>query len=335
MWMALIALRPFAERYLHSIVALWLSLSYTPAGMKQMSLIAGVSSRFRRSSTNDTGIRLFHLDHLLTLPRQRNEAVIRELCTNAYLGGKRSLCRVLGRYKMIIDTTDVGLSSHLLLDGYWEMWLTELLVELVKPGMKVVDVGANLGYFSLLMADLVGASGQVHAFEPNIELARRMTQSLALNGFSGIATVHEQALADAEADVVLIVPADEPKNGHLLPADHPAATDDAVETHFMRTRRLDSYAELHDADLIKIDADTSEMTIWHGMSGILEQGRPLTIVLEFARMRYADPGAFIDQIVSEGFSLSVITLEKGVQPIDRAGILAASPTEDVMLLLVR
>jgi FkbM family methyltransferase len=303
--------------------------------MKQLSHIYNPVAWFRNRPAADPGIRLFHLSHLLTHSRQRNEAVIRELCANAYLGGGRSLCRVLGRYKMIIDTTDVGLSSHLLLDGYWEMWLTELLVDLVKPGMKVVDVGANLGYFSLLMAELVGSAGEVHAFEPNIDLARRMTQSLALNGFSEIVMVHEQALADAEIDVVLIVPTDEPKNGHLLPADHPVTMDDQVETRFMRTRRLDSYAELHDADLIKIDADTSEMTIWEGMSGILDNGRPLTIVLEFARVRYTDPGAFIDQILSDGFSLSVITLENGVQPIDREAILAASPTEDVMLLLVR
>jgi FkbM family methyltransferase len=303
--------------------------------MKHSPLLSGIAARLTRRSSTDAGIRLFHLDHLLTHSRQRNEAVIRALCSNAYLGDERSLCRVLGRYKMIVDTTDVGLSSHLLLDGYWEMWLTELLTKLVKPGMKVVDVGANLGYFSLLMADLVGSGGHVYAFEPNTDLARRMTQSLAINGFADIATVHEQALADAEGDVLLVVPTDEPKNGHLLPADHPVSGDAATETRFMRTRRLDSYAELLDADLIKIDADTSELAIWHGMAGILAQQRSLTIVLEFARMRYADPGAFIDQIVADGFTLAEITLEAGIQTTTRAAILAAPPTEDVMLLLVR
>jgi FkbM family methyltransferase len=223
----------------------------------------------------------------------------------------------------------------LLLDGYWEMWLTELLMDLVQPGMKVVDVGANLGYFTLLMADLVGPDGHVFAFEPNIDLARRMTQSLAINGFDGVTTVYEQALADVEADVLLIVPTDEPKNGHLLPADHPASADDSTETRLMRTRRLDSYDALLDADLIKIDADTSELAIWHGMAGILAKRRPLTIVLEFARMRYADPGAFVDQILADGFTLAEITLEAGIQPTTREAILAAPPTEDVMLLLVR
>jgi FkbM family methyltransferase len=303
--------------------------------MKHIFSRSGIRSRFRLGSMKDAGIRLFHLDHLRSHPRQRNEAVIRQLCANAYLGEGRSLCRVLGRYKMIVDTYDVGLSSHLLLDGYWEMWLTELLTDLVKPGMKVVDVGANLGYFSLLMADLVGPQGQVHAFEPNADLARRMTQSLAINGFEGIATVHEQALADVEADVLLVVPADEPKNAHLLPANHPVSADESTESRLLRTRRLDSYSELLDADIVKIDADTSEQAIWHGMAGILQGDRPLTIVLEFARVRYADPGAFIDQILSDGFSLAEITLEDGIQPTNKEAILAAPSTDDVMLLLTR
>lgn len=303
--------------------------------MYRSTVLSTIASRLRRRSTADAGIRLFHLDHLRTQSRQRNEAVIRDLCANAYLGDSRALCRVLGRYKMIVDTSDVGLSSHLLLDGYWEMWLTELLAELVRPGMKIVDVGANLGYFTLLMADLIGETGHVYAFEPNTDLARRMTQSLAINGFAGIATVHEQALADVETDVLLVVPTDEPKNGHLLPADHPISADQAIESRLIRTRRLDSYAELLDADLIKIDADTSELAIWRGMAGILASRRALTIVLEFARMRYADPGAFIDQILTDGFTLAEITLEAGVRPTTREAILAAPETEDVMLLLVR
>jgi hypothetical protein len=97
--------------------------------------------------------------------RTLNEATIRSLCHSAYLGDNTALCRVLGRYKMYVDSQDFGLSPHLMLDGYWEMWVTEALVSLVRPGMVVADIGANLGYYALLLADLVGDAGMVHAFE--------------------------------------------------------------------------------------------------------------------------------------------------------------------------
>lgn len=57
---------------------------------------------------------------------------------------------------MFVDTDDLSLSMHLISEGYWEFWLTEVVAKLVKPGMTAVDIGANLGYFSLMMGELVG-----------------------------------------------------------------------------------------------------------------------------------------------------------------------------------
>lgn len=303
--------------------------------MKSFSARSPFTSSLRRLFARNSGRRLFQLEQLSTESRYNNESAIRELCASAYLGEGRSLCRVLGRYKMIVDTADAGLSSHLHLDGYWEMWLTELLNDLVRPGMKVIDVGANLGYFSLLMADLVGPEGSVHAFEPNVDLAHRMSQSVAINGFQDIVKIYQQALSDDESEVLLVIPQNEPKNGHLLPGDHPVSSDHSVDSRRLWTRRLDSYDGLADADLIKIDADTSEHAIWEGMRGILDAGRPLKVVLEFAHARYDDPGAFLDRIQTDGFSIAEITPEHGVQPTTQSKILAAPATSDVMLLLDR
>ncbi|WP_233247757.1 FkbM family methyltransferase [Caulobacter endophyticus] len=124
--------------------------------------------------------RLFELDRLNTRPRGENEAEIRLRCASAFLGRGVSVCRVLGRYKLFVDGLDYGLGPHLLLDGYWEMWTTEAIARAVKPGMTVVDVGANLGYFTLLMADLVGAGGRVHAFEPNPQIATLLARSVSM-----------------------------------------------------------------------------------------------------------------------------------------------------------
>ena len=272
-------------------------------------------------------LRLFELKNLKLENRSRNEAQIRALCGNAYLGDDRLLCRVLGRYKMFVDSRDIGLSSHLLLDGYWEMWLTEALAQVIKPGMLALDIGANLGYFTMVMADLVGPTGAVHAFEPNGRLVERLEQSITVNGFHAQAQVHAQALSDQEGSFRLVVPDGEPKNGYLLPASEGEVG--------LQTRRLDSYADLLDADVIKIDADTSEWSIWRGMAGVLARHRPITIFLEFAAARYADPAAFLDEILSHDLELKLVDFERGVIPITRSEILASSDGLDIMLVLSR
>ena len=183
----------------------------------------------------------FDLGELRTYPRARNEAAVRSLCQNAYLGDQTALCRVLGRYKAFVDTADTGLSSHLLLDGYWEMWVTEALLGFVREGMVAVDVGANLGYFTLLLADLCGSSGRVHAFEPNPALLDRLRRTLAVNGYGPRTRVHGVPLSDEDGRAVeLVVPGGEPKNGHIVAA----GLSDAGSSVALRTRRLDSVAGL-------------------------------------------------------------------------------------------
>ena len=68
----------------------------------------------------------------------------RALTNSVYLGDHTTLCRVLGYYKMYLDTNDTGFASHLMLDGFWEMWLTIFFARRIQPGMTVIDVGANM-----------------------------------------------------------------------------------------------------------------------------------------------------------------------------------------------
>jgi FkbM family methyltransferase len=267
--------------------------------------------------------------------RTENEATIRALCDTAYLGGDMAVCRILGRYKIFVDTTDIGLSVHLMLDGYWEMWLTEAIAATVKPGMTVVDIGANLGYFTLLMAEIVraeGAEGTVHAFEPNGALAARIRRSAVVNGYGPWVHVHEVALGEEEgARIRLIVPDGDPKNAVTRPVDDQEAEDASV----LAGRRLDSYPALHEADVVKIDADTAERAIWNGMAGILDKGRPMTIFLEFNPSRYADPAEFLREITDWRFSISYLSPADGPTPSSIDDVLARDPDEDQILMLVR
>ena len=273
---------------------------------------------------------IFDIGSLRSGDRWRHEAVIRGLCQAAYLGDHVSLCRILGRYKMYVDTRDIGVASHLMLDGYWEMWNTEAIVELVQPGMTVLDIGAHCGYFSVLLGELVGPNGRVHAFEPNPPMAELLRRSVSINGYDQRTTVHEIALGEAPGLATLRVPANEPKNAHIVPGR-------AYEqgTLSVAVQRADAVPGTLEADFIKIDAEGAEQAIWRGLTGILAQNRPLTILLEFTSARYADAAGFLDEILSHGFTLGVVDLARGMQPRTRQEVLSASPVDDQMLLLVR
>lgn len=275
---------------------------------------------------------LFDPSDLGSGQRTRNEAIIRSLCAVAPLGQGDILCRALGRYKMFVDPDDLGFSSHIMLDGYWEMWVTEMIAHLVKPDMIVADIGANLGYFSLLMADLVGPRGFVHAFEPNPAIARRLRMSLEVNGFASRSAVEQVALSDAaDAKMALVVPPHEPKNAFLMPEGEGLP----VGAAHVRTARLDGDPRWADIDFAKIDVEGAEELVWAGAKGLLDGGRLRTIILEFAAARYADPARFLGEIVAHGFSLAYIDLRQGRIRATVADILALNPLEDVMLLLQR
>ena len=301
-----------------------------------MNVIDNAMSRFRNNDHSLEALKqraaeqglIFDLGALLAGDRYRNEATVRGLSGSVYLGDHIALCRVLGRYKMYVDTNDVGMASHLMLDGYWEMWNTEVIMELVRPGMTVLDIGAHCGYFTMLMADAVGAAGSVHAFEPNPAMVALLRRSISINGFDGRVTLHEVALAGRDGKARLSVPANEPKNAHISHDRDPQAIQ-------VISRRVDSIAATLDADFIKIDAEGAETAIWLGMEGLLRRNRALTILLEFTPGRYRHPDRFLDSILAHGFTLSIVDLERGVLPVTRGQVLAGSSTDDQMLLLVR
>jgi len=262
--------------------------------------------------------------------RTANEAAIRSLCANAYLGDHRALVRVLGRYKMFVDTRDVDIGAHLLLDGFWEMWVTELLPQLIRPGAVCVDVGAHVGYFTLQMADLAGPSGRVHAFEPNPVLRRMLDDSVRVNGFAERVRSHGDPVFDTGGLAAeLVGTVTQPSGAHvrILSEGDPAAT--------LRTCRLDAVPGLDRVDFVKIDAEGSEEAIWRGMRGLFDQAQPMTVLLEFAAIRYADPAAFLATIAGEGFALHRIDPDQGIGRVDAADILRVPPARDQMLALIR
>jgi FkbM family methyltransferase len=225
--------------------------------------------------------------------KRRLEALCRARAQPVYLGEGEGLCRILGRYKLYVDTRDQGLCAHLLLDGFWEMGLTMFIARRVRPGMAAIDVGANVGYYTILLAALVGEEGHVHAIEPAPAAAAMLRRSLALNGFEDRTTVVEAAAGACEGgSALLYVPDREPKNASIIAAPDRAGLRGGT-LHEVAAARIDALlAPAPRIDFVKIDAEGAEEAVIAGMLARLRRDRPL-LVLEYNAARAKDPAALL------------------------------------------
>jgi FkbM family methyltransferase len=260
------------------------------------------------------------------------EMISRQQCRSARLSDRALLCRVLGKYIFHADPDDVGITPHLCLDGYWESWTTIAIARLLEPGWHCVDVGANHGYFTLIMADAVEAGGRVMAIEPIPQLADLINLSLEVNGYQRRAAVLQRAASDADSKrVPLVVPRNRAMDSSLC--REAAQTDDVIE---VETITLDSATENWPrVDLVKIDAEGSEQAIWRGMRSVIERNDKITIIMETRCSRYADPRAFVRQIREAGFPLRYIDYDGSVRDVTEHEVLNERAEEDWMLFLRR
>jgi FkbM family methyltransferase len=266
--------------------------------------------------------------HLATWSRPILEAAIRRRVQTAYLGDGLVLARILGRHKIFLRSADRGFACHLMLDGFWEVWLTQFLARTLKPGMTVIDVGANFGYYTLLCGDAVGETGHVIAVEPNPDAAALLGETVVLNGHAARTRIVPHALGAAAGRAWLYAPDGEPKNAALVDrADLPGG-----RTVEVSTLTLDEIGlERSKVDLVKIDAEGGELAIVAGMQQLIAHDRP-TVVLEFNAARYPDPRAFLDGLLTAYGTARELALDGAILPLDIASVTDQTKLQDRLLL---
>lgn len=270
---------------------------------------------------------------LASLTRLDAEAAIRGQARAVYLGDHTAIVRTLGRYKLFVDTRDQGFAAHLLLDGFWEMWLTLFCARNLRQGMVAVDVGANCGYYSVMFAEFVGADGRLLAIEPNPHAFDLLKRSIDLNGFAQRVDAQQLALGDIDdQSIKLFVPCTEPKNALVVAADFPGAPDRGMLIEVPSCTLDQLCAGLKSIDFIKIDAEGSEEEIFTGLTGLLQRCRPM-IVMEINIVRYADPGAFLGRLVGLYGGLRHIAFDGSAQAISPETLLSQRVGEDWLIVL--
>jgi FkbM family methyltransferase len=287
----------------------------------------------RGAAPESDGVRLLSIRDLQSPDRMVIEDRSRARCSVAPVDPVTAVCRALGRYKFYVDTRDIGIAAHLMLDGYWELWQTEFILRNVSAGQVVADVGAHVGYFTILMADLVGPTGRVHAFEPNRRLFGLLENNISVNGYPGRVTARVMGVAEVAAtEIPFLVQTCDPKNGCIRPgqaAGLGSFDPEQFESYTVPAAPLDTLIE-GPVDFLKIDVEGAEELVWRGMQALIARSPNIRMLLEFNPARCATPAATLASI-AEQFPLRRLGLDGQVTACDAAAVLAEA--EDTILYL--
>lgn len=162
--------------------------------------------------------------------------------------------------------------------GTYEPELVDACRELIEPGMVIYDVGANIGYVSMLFAEFTGPEGKVLAFEPLPENAKRIRENVQLNNYKQI-DVYENAVIDAERPVSFLRHRSVGMGkalGSAGRADQEYKTELTVHGIGLDDFVINKGNPI--PDLIKIDIEGGEVMALPGMEGILTQNGPILMI---------------------------------------------------------
>lgn len=241
---------------------------------------------------------------------------------------------IRGRLNRVVPSglTDVTLTSgklagmHMRLDlqtekDYWlgtyEMALQEAVAELVEPGMTVYDVGANVGFVTLLMAQCVGENGRVYAFEALPSNLERLRETLALNGLEPRVEIIPKAVIDRGAPIRFHVG----PSGGTGKVDGSAGRQNVTYEHTFTVEGISLDEFVYDLgnrppQVIKLDIEGGEVLALPGMRRLLQEAHP-TVMLELHGPQAAS--AAWNTLTTAGYL--VYSMERGFPPVNSVGAL--------------
>lgn len=203
---------------------------------------------------------------------------------------------------MYLDAYDPGISTMLLTEGTREPGHVAQVKGNITHGMSGIDLGANIGYYALMEAQLTGEQGTIYAIEPapgNIDLLKR---NIKANGFDTKFVVSQYLVGDHDGTGRLQMSA--LSNRHSISTD---GEGDSIEIPMIT---LDTFMERNnlepkDVQFLRMDIEGYEVMAFQGMKKLMAAGTPLKIFIEFHPGWYGRWGwtfeRFLDYLESFGF----------------------------------
>lgn len=174
--------------------------------------------------------------------------------------------------RMLVPTDSPSLPYFL--TGLYEQDLTDLLLKQVEPGMNVVDVGANVGYYSLVASTLVGSSGRVYAFEPDPESFSYLTRNVDLNACRNVVPIR-MAVSDRVGSASFVR---RNQDTGFLSGDAGSAS---VNVSTVSLDEFFAEQGWPTVGLVKMDVEGSERVALLGMRELSRRNPSLRLIMEF------------------------------------------------------
>jgi FkbM family methyltransferase len=207
--------------------------------------------------------------------------------------------------------------------GTYEQPIADLFASVLRPGMAVLDVGAHIGYFSVVAGKRVGPTGQIWSFEPDPANRASLERNVAANGMDDRISVVPLAVASAAGERILYRVAGDTGSSTVYPRGETGGDSLAVTT-----TSLDVWAASEGwppVDLVKVDAEGAEADVLAGMTEVIRRNPTLVTVLEFQadalEAAGEDPLNFLRRLVGMSEGHVELLDDRGHGVLDRDNVL--------------
>jgi FkbM family methyltransferase len=199
----------------------------------------------------------------------------------------------------------------------YEQETTRLLKRILEPGMTFIDVGAHVGYYTLMAAKQVAPTGRVFSFEPEPSNYDILIGNIHLNEYSNVKTVNKAVSSRIGTTTLFLTALD---NGRHSTYRHGLPESGSVE---IETTTVDAFLEAEgwpEVDLVKIDVEGAEMDVLDGMGQLLHKSDAPKLIVEFnpSLLQSAGviPAVLLERLTSAGFQVNYIDENKGLSPLE-------------------
>lgn len=246
-----------------------------------------------------------------------------------YVGDGRVLVGTTWGGRLLVPADDLSLMPELVVRGTYDVPFTAFVQHHVRPGDVAIDVGANVGLFTLLLAYQVWDRGRVVAYEPNPQLVPLLRDNVAMNWLDDRVDIVPRAAAAGPGRAHLLMP----QRFHMLSSIH--AGEDllvsgqrrhAVESVEVETEPLDAWlGRLERIDLLKVDAEGAEEQVFAGMTGLLESRVVRRVCFEMIRPSLAEDwepfARRLKALESRDWRFATLTDSGALEPAELDGLL--------------